>query len=261
MFIIIYVWVLRWKISARRFLIHSFLLPGVYCIVSPSLAIPQERRYVFVLLSPIWAALFLWNAGARYCCLNISKKFKSFHISTVAIFSCQSPCDTLKHSQSGYVYCAQLLNCVSTHSFRYIRGKIGIRFGRRYRLLGRRPIQFRFGRRFRTMRYYRGKPRIRFRKKRRQFRFIGGRLRIFYRKTWVRPRSRRTIRRRRRRRTRRRLRRRKRRRRRRLRRRRRGGRRRRGCVMRVFFRRRYRNIYRRGRRLFLRFKRGYRLVR
>lgn len=147
-----------------------------------------------------------------------------------------------------------------THSCRYYRGKIGIRYGRRFRWY-RRPVKFRFGRRWRIIRYYRGSPRIRYRNKMRRFRIIGGRLMAYYKKRWLRPRPRRSIRRRRRRRNRRRLRRRKRRARRRRRRRRRGRRGRRGCVMRVFFRRRYRNIYRRGRRFFLRYGRRNILVR
>lgn len=114
---------------------------------------------------------------------------------------------------------------ISSFIHRYWRGKIGIRYGRRYSWLGTRPVKFRFGRRWRQVRYYRGKLRIRFRNRFRPFKVIGGNLRILYKKMWSRPRTRRSINRRRRRRTRRMLRRRKRRRRRRLRRRRRRGRR------------------------------------
>ena len=154
-----------------------------------------------------------------------------------------------------------LHSCLTFLFIRYRNSRIGIQYGTRWRWLSKRPIKFRFGRRWRLLRYYRGKPRILFRNKMWPLRIVRGRLRIKYKGLLRRPRTRRTIRRRRRRRRRRRSRRRKRRMRRRQRRRRRGRRARRGCVMRVRYGRRFRKIYKRGRRLLMRFKRRFRIVR
>lgn len=145
--------------------------------------------------------------------------------------------------------------------FRYRKGRIGIRYGRRWRWLSRRPLKFRFGRRWRSLRFYRGKPRIRFRGKLTKLRIAYGKLRLLNKRRWTRPRTRRMIRRRRRRRRRRRLRRRKRRARRRRRRRGRGRRRIRRCVMRVGFRGRFRKIYKRRGRLIMRWGRRFKRVR
>ena len=140
--------------------------------------------------------------------------------------------------------------------------RINVRIKNTWRKVGRfgRRFVLRYGRKRRSLSFYRGRPRFR----------VGRRVKVIRRRRYAGKRgrrrrrgSRRRKRRRRRRRRRRRQRRRKRRRRRRRRRRkqrrairRRRRRRRRRCVMRFKFRRRWRNLIRRGRKLVFRGRRG-----